>query len=324
MNMVDGFDCNVPVHWEGQTMYLFCSTGQPYRASGPDMFHMARPTLRTAFDNDENWKGGRWMESTYKDDNGLLYGWYHHEQVGICPGRTPVVTAPRIGAAVSSDNGMHWRDLGIILEVPPDSMRCDTANDAFAGGNGDFSVILDRDKKYFYIFFDSYHTDIRQQGVCVARMLYTDRDAPVGKAYKWYGGEWKEPGLGGLVSTIWATQIDWHRPDANSFWGPAIHWNTYLKQYVILLNRAKNCRWNQEGAYVTFNPSLESPRGWSKPVKIVEGIHYYPQVIGTDVAARETDKIAGRVARFFATGKSRWEIIFLKPGEKAPATQPSR
>ena len=33
-------------------------------------------------------------------------------------------------------------------------------------------------------------------------------------------------------------------PDA--FWGPAVHWNTHLQQYVMLLNRAFDPRWAQE------------------------------------------------------------------------------
>jgi hypothetical protein len=40
-------------------------------------------------------------------------------------------------------------------------------------------------------------------------------------------------------------------------------------------------------------------------------------VIGLDAAKRETDKLAGRVARFSMGGKSQWEIVFLRPGEKA-------
>ena len=92
---------------------------------------------------------------------------------------------------------------------------------------------------------------------------------------------------------------------------------------MILLNRAKKCRWNQEGVYVTFNSRLDDPLGWSKPVKILDGVHYYPQVIGTDVGRRETDKIAGRTARLLVTGKSKWEIVFLRPGEKPAATQPA-
>jgi hypothetical protein len=43
---------------------------------------------------------------------------------------------------------------------------------------------------------------------------------------------------------------------------------------------------------------------------------WYPQVIGLDKSRHETDKLAGRVARLFIRGQSRWEIFFLKPGER--------
>ena len=39
-------------------------------------------------------------------------------------------------------------------------------------------------------------------------------------------------------------------------------------------------------------------------------------MIGPDKAKREADKLAGRVARLFVRGQSRWEIHFLKPGER--------
>ncbi len=314
VKQVAGIDCNNPAHWDGDTLYVFSSTAQPYRCCGADLFHLSNPSVETTFDNDATWKGGRWMEATFKDDGGLLYGWYHHEQVGICPPKK--TTAPQIGAAVSSDNGLHWRDLGIVITMPDGSLNCETANDAFSGGNGDFCVLLDRRKRYFYFYFDNYERDVTRQGVCAARMRYTDRDGPVGKVSKWCGGRWSEPGLRGQVTPFIRTEIDWHRPDARSFWGPSIHWNTHLRQYVCLLNHAKDCKWTQEGAYVSFNPRLDDPSGWTPPKKILEGVHYYPQVIGIDTQGRETDKLAGRVARLFVTGKSRWEIVFQRPGQR--------
>jgi len=312
VNQVAGIDCNNPAHWDGDTLYVFSSTAQPWRCFGPDLFHLSDPSVETRFDNDDTWKGGRWMEATHKDESGLLYGWYHHEQVGICPGREHTVTAPQIGAAVSRDNGLNWRDLGIVIASPPDSLDCATVNDAFAGGSGDFSVLLDRERRYFYFYFDSYHRDIAQQGVCVGRMRYEDRDSPVGKVIKWHNDRWDAPGLGGDVTPIFRTAINWHLANADSFWGPSIHWNTYLRQYVILLNRSHDAKWTMEGIYITFNPRIDDPSGWTAPLKILEGVHYYPQVIGTDKAARETDKLAGRVARLFVTGKSRWEIVFSR------------
>lgn len=317
------FDCNNAAHWDGPTMYVFSSTGHPWRAAGSDLFHLARPSRRVAFDNEKAWndarQGPRWIEATYKVDGGRLYMWYHNEPPQVCRevGR---LTIPRIGAMVSDDDGLTWHDLGIILEAPADSRCCGTANRYFAGGNGDFSVILDRKGEFFYFFTSTYNRNVAEQGVAIARMRYADRDAPVGKVWKWYKGSWGEPGLGGHVTPIFRPMIDWHRPDADVFWGPSVHWNTHLQQYVMLLNRAKDKEWSQEGIYVSFARDIADPRGWSVPRKIVDAAmlersKWYPQVIGIDAAGRETDTLAGRVARLFVTGLSKWEVVFLRPGE---------
>lgn len=315
-------DCNNPVHWDGDTLYVFNSAGHPWRSAGPSLFHPQTNYVRCEYNNPAS--GGRWIECTWKAEDGMLYGWYHFEPSGICPGSHPDspkmnLTAPRIGAVKSGDNGATWHDLGIVLEAPPDSLKCDTTNYYFAGGNGDFSVMLDGRKQFLYFLFSNYPKDIPEQGVAVARMLWADRDQPVGKVWKWRGGKWEEPGLGGHVTPIFPVATDWHRTEADAFWGPSIHWNTHLRQYVILLNRAKDRRWSQEGLYVSFNVDLNKPRAWSPPLKIPVGqqeLAWYPQVVGLDKSRRETDKLAGRVARLFVRGQSRWEIVFLKPGER--------
>ncbi len=94
----------------------------------------------------------------------------------------------------------------------------------------------------------------------------------------------------------------------------------------MLLNRAIDKDWSQEGIYVSFNPGLANPAGWTSPVKILDrsditaipgiGAGWYPQVIGQNAGTRGTDKLGGRAARLFVNGKSIWEIIFLGPGEK--------
>ena len=43
----------------------------------------------------------------------------------------------------------------------------------------------------------------------------------------------------------------------------------------------------------------------------------YPTIIGVDKGRRETDKLAGKTARFFVRDSSQWEITFLKPTAKA-------
>ena len=321
-NAPGDIDCSSPAHWDGGTMYMFYSTGHPFRSFGPDVFHLSRPSHRVKFDNEQTWTmGPRWIESTHKSQDGRLYMWYHNEPP-LAAGRT----APRIGAMVSTDNGLTWRDLGIVLESPGGSNNLESANKYFVGGNGDFAVIADLKNEYLYFFISTYHKDRAEQGVSVARMRYQDRSSPKGKAFKWYQGTWSEPGLGGHVTPIFPAAIDWHQSDADAFWGPSIHWNTYLKTWVILLNRAKDKDWAQEGIYVSFNRGLAEPSGWSKPLKILdarelEKSKWYPQVVGTDSAARESDKLAGRCARLFVAGVSKWEIVFLAPGENKLSEQ---
>jgi len=186
--------------------------------------------------------------------------------------------------------------------------------------------MVDPEKEHLYIFFSTYCGDVSEQGVAAARMRWTDRAAPVGKLWKWRDGAWAEPGLGGRVSPIFPALVDWARFDADAFWGPSIHRNTHLGLWVILLNRTAGRKkgdpaWPQEGIYVSFNDDLSRPSGWTKPEKILDGGRWYPQVTGTDAARRETDKLVGRTGRFSMRGadeigESRWEMLFLRPGEK--------
>jgi hypothetical protein len=314
-------DCSSPAHWDEGRIYMFFSAGHPFRSAGPDLFHLRRPAERVSFDNEATWKmGPRWIEATHQAKDGRLYMWYHNEPP-LPGGRT----APRIGAMVSTDNGLHWRDLGIIMEAPPGSNSEASVNEYFVGGNGDFTVIADREHKYLYLYTSTYPRDVAEQGIAVARMRYEDRGAPVAQVFKWHNGQWTQAGLGGHVTPIFTVGTDWHRPDADAFWGPSIHWNTHLATWVMLLNRAKDKDWTQEGIYVSFNPVLGDPAGWTKPVKILDATvleksKWYPQVVGIDAARQETDKLAGRVARLFVAGVSKWEIVFLDPTEHPRAT----
>lgn len=314
-NLIGDVDCSSPAHWDGGTMYMFYSTGHPFRSSGPDLHGLSRPSQRVSFDNEALWKmGGRWIESTHKADDGKLYMWYHNEP--------PLAdrTAPRIGSMVSTDNGLTWRDLGIVLEAPAGSNNSESVNKYFVGGNGDFAVVADREMRYVYFFMSTYHRETAAQGVAMARMEYGNLAVPAGKVYKWHGGVWTEPGLGGRVTPIFPVKVDWHRADADAFWGPSVHWNSYRQMWVMLLNRAKDREWTQEGIYISFNRDIGEPKGWSQPVKILdagelEKSKWYPQVVGADAAAKQTDKLAGRRARLFVAGVSKWELVFLRTDE---------
>lgn len=315
-------DCNNPAYWDGDTLYVFNSAIHPWRNAGPDLFHLRDAYERVTFDNEATFRSGRWLESAWRDDGGVLYGWYHNEPGRVCPGKKNL-TAPRIGALRSTDNGATWKDLGFVLESRVDALQCDTANHFFAGGNGDFCVIPDEGKEYLYFFISTYGKFIEEQGVSVARMRVADRDAPAGKVWKWHAGGWTEPGIHGRVSPVFPAAIDWNRKDADAFWGPSAHWNTHLGMYVLFLNRAIDCAWKQEGIYVSYTLDLADVGGWTPPRKILDRAEivpegstesgFYPQVIGLEKG--ETDKRAGKRARFFIHGASRWEIEFCRAAE---------
>jgi hypothetical protein len=119
------------------------------------------------------------------------------------------------------------------------------------------------------------------------------------------------------MTPIFPAKASWMAADTNAFWGPSIHWNTYLDSYVILMNHACcTTGWPQEGIYASFSAKLDDPASWSKPKKVLNDSGWYPQVIGA--GPQGTDRQAGRVARLYIAGFSRWEIVFVKPAEAAP------
>ena len=75
-------DSNNPLHWDGDTLYLFNNESHPWRSSGPDIEHLGG---RFSVDlGAQNNKLNIWIESTWKDDDGTLYGAYHYEPDTIC------------------------------------------------------------------------------------------------------------------------------------------------------------------------------------------------------------------------------------------------
>jgi hypothetical protein len=318
-------DSNSPAvwdRWNGQSL-LFVMTswgGQPTTSFGLGLTTM----IGSAHAEVDPWPGGGvWMEAIVADDGGTWYGYYHNETRAEECGPDNVKVIPRIGAARSVDHGVTWESLGIILEAPPRSYDCETNNKYFAGGVGDLSVQLDPDSQDLYVFYSEYVRAAMFQGVGVARLAWADRDDPVGKVMVWSGRTWLPPSQSRFSRTprwiypaarpVFPAGEPWHDDDTvvDAFWGPSVHWNTYLQQYVMLLNHAKNENFDQEGIYVSYSPRLDDPGLWTAPEKILNGGSWYPQVVGLD-APGGSDKVAGQTARFFMSGTSTALIQFLR------------
>ena len=258
-----------------------------------------------------------WIESTWVESDNVVLAWYHQEHFGVCPGTN--LSIPLIGAAISYDGGNTFFDQGTVLSSP-DPVNCSSRNGYFAGGHGDFSVILDRNRKYFYFLFSNYAGPVESQGVAIARLAFANRYYPAGNVMKYYAGYWTEPGVRGRVTPIFPAKVSWQQENTNSLWGPSVHWNTYLESYVVLLNRSCcTSGWPQNGIYISFGAKLSDPASWTTPKKILQGGGWYPQVIG--LGPNGTDSRAGRVARFYMYGHSDHEIVFDKP-PTPPETPP--
>ena len=323
-------DCASPLEWLGDTLYVFNSWDQIWRGDGPDLLHLQRgeETLVVAPIKDLR----LWLESTHRDDKGVMYGWVHNEYPNVCPDRARTMRSghpllARIAAVRSTDEGKSWKSLGWLMEGRPDQLKCDTDGTYYVGGFGDFTAFVDREREFVYIFFASYVRDIAEQGLAVARMRYADRDQPVGKLSIWNNGRWEPwPDEHGHITPILPVGADIHTKGGKIFWGPSIHWNTYLNQYVMVVNQTRDAAWDTDGQYVLFTDTLADPRRWTKPVKIMDweqthkahpndyGHGWYVQIAGTQKG--ETDKLASQTARFFIDGHSYWQIRFRKPGEE--------
>ena len=325
-------DSNSPVMWdldEGQRR-LFVMTshsGVPSIATGHAVDRLGAATPITITPHPGY---GVWMEAIVSDEVDTWYGFYHNEWPASRCGREDRAV-PRIGAAKSHDHGRTWEDIGIIIQARRQTTACASTNQYVIGGVGDLSVMLDADKAYLYLFYSQYPEDTASQGVAVARLQWADRDRPWGKVEIWRDGIW-DPEAGrrqlgealpgamrrlewtySAATPLIAPALPWHDGDdrVDAFWGPAVHWNTALEQYVMLLNRARDENYSQEGIYVSFAPRLDDPALWSTPQKILNGGRWYPEVIGSTPGVG-TDKIAGASARFFMGGKSEWMINFTR------------
>ena len=161
--------------------------------------------------------GGVWYDAGEKK----LYAPLHYEIHGFHP------TALReIHLASSIDKGLNWKYEGaIIASNDPKNPRkgvAEFSGSYYDGGDGDQLLYVDERGGYFYVFTDHYTWPKTQESPerfsrhCVARCAIADKMAP-GKWWKFYNGEWNQPGLGGKASYV------------NGY---CVTYNSYLKKYI--------------------------------------------------------------------------------------------
>jgi hypothetical protein len=142
-----------------------------------------------------------------------------------------------LGLAASSDNGLHWTDLGEIIRL----------NQAFAPGLdgfeiGDGPLVLSPDGKYFYLYFPDWIANgtphpTTSTNVSVARALAASvLDAAFGSSrqhaipfQKFYNHDWHlQPGIGGASTDL--------NPTSQCAGYLDIHYNSALRRYVMIIS----------------------------------------------------------------------------------------
>ena len=137
-----------------------------------------------------------------------------------------------LGLAASSDNGLHWTDLGEIIRLNQAYMPGLTFSEI-----GDGRLVLSPDGKYFYLYFPELPaTTNTTTHISVARAIAASLlDAAFGSVHphtvpfeKFYQGWHLQPGIGGAstdLSPDWAPQYGGYLD---------VHYNSALQRYVLI------------------------------------------------------------------------------------------
>ena len=326
MRLSGDVDSNSPAIWDRvfgrNTLFVMTSfDGRPSTASGRNFAQLSRPAEAVV----DPWPGGGvWMEAVLKDDDGDLVRLLpQRERRHDVPGHRQGDAADRRGALARSR-----RHLGAARRRPRGAaplVRLHDQQPLLRGRRRRLQRPARGDVLRTSISFTRCTcAKTASQGVGVARLAWADRDDPRGKIMIWRSGAGCRPPRFATPPANAGPTLprrrssppseSWHDddPDADAFWGPSVHWNTYLGRFVMLLNRAKNAEL-RSGRASTF-PTRRSWRirgSGRRPVKILNGGRWYPQVLGLEDGSG-TDKTAGEWARFFMQGSSRHFIRFSK------------
>jgi hypothetical protein len=210
-----------------------------YRYSGTTLDNLvAQPqAVRDSSFTQPNGDDAYWTDAIWQDPSGTWYAIIHIEYDYAVP-RTPYLWKRRTGLATSANQGATWTYAGDIITMNPNRTGAPApAADFQDFGCGDTYLFVDRRGGYFYLYYLTAwvytSTGWRTNEIMsVARCAITDEMAP-GKWYKWSGGTWTQPGLGGAEDPVF---------DAGGVLGTVfigtdmsvVHFNTYLGEFVAI------------------------------------------------------------------------------------------
>jgi hypothetical protein len=275
------------VHLEGTSF----DTLAPRPRSGGNAVEVLRPS-GSGFDKD--YAGGA---SVITAANGTDLLMIYHAENYDCPGKTHA----GIGLARSSDGGITWNRQGQIISGPEDP-PCASARDFYGAGNP--VVVMTRDGAYYYLYyvdFLSYQAD----EIRIARSPVGAGAIP-GSWTKFYRGDFREPGLGGLSDPV----IRRPSPENDTIFSglPSVSYNLHLQRYLAVFTTATTfyyaasedgLNWEQARRLDLPTPHAGMPADAPS--------YYYPSLLSLD---QPTDgSTTGSAYLYFARGMGPFGVI---------------
>ncbi len=202
----------------------------------------------------------------YRDDStGMLLMFYHAERHF---GGSGAIFYSEIGMAVSTDDGRHFRDLGIVLSphiAPSPRFTVEMGGGTFAIRDG-----------YFYVYFRD-ATKLNQPiNLAVARAPVSEvvDAAQQGKAplfRKYYGGAFSEPGRAGRATALEAA-------NPLNRW-MSVTYDTALDRFLMVMSQTEGSR--RSTLYLTTS---RDGINWSVRVPILtrDAELFYPTIVGEE------------------------------------------
>lgn len=245
--------------------------------------------------------GGMWLIGVSDLKDGRLAGFFHAESHWY-PRTTQGWKAYKsIGVAYSEDNGLTWgAPVPILkhLENKPETPSW--------SGLGDGCVIYNHLKNRYYCYYTP-----ASGSTTISMAVSSVPDGAPGSWYKWYNGEFSQPGIGGLQTPVAELSS---RPGAN----PSVHWNTYLNRFVMV--------WHGWDGKIYISTSEEG-EVWETPQLLIdEGSKtWYPVVVGDD-SVQGGQTVTLYYARNFQSDGRRTmsyrTLTFSKPSEVGETVVP--
>lgn len=300
--------------------------------SGDDVNSLVPTTKITGVDAGTHTDRGRvydaegwWPFTLWVDpDSGTWYSYMHTEDGSKCDTGTPGVGSDlrTIGVWSSTDDGATWTYEGVALSLDgernfqlPDDNCNSQAGWPKVGGPGDHDLVVGNDG-YLYLVYNQFTYNNpagmpagvqgNRGNMAVARSAIDDKGMP-GTWYKYYNGEWLEPGQGGHETYV-LTSANERQPKNEQ---RSIAWSTYLEKYVVAFASG-------EGVYLSYSEDLVN---WTKPEYLYQeaprsstygdsaNFIAYVNLVGTGQGADGTSNEIGQTAwLFYVLGNQSYEV----------------